>query len=199
MSESYYPTLPGLAYDVLKTPQWSTVVQASGGGYELRYGLWQTPLYRYTLTYEFLQNTASAQELSALLGFFLARQGRYDTFRFVDPTWNDPPSAFGVSLYMGTGDGVTTNFPLVRQIGPYTEPIRLYEPAMGVRVNGAYASLLGIGGGVLMLQTAPPAGASVVWEGLPYRRVRFDVDGQEFSQWAATLWDAKQVVLQEVR
>lgn len=193
MSDAYYPTLPGLAYGVKKTPQWSTVVQRSTGGYELRYAAYQRPLYKFTLTYEFLRSDPVSQELQTLLGFFLARQGRYDSFRFLDPTVSN------TNVPIGVGDGVTSVFPLGRRLGEYYEPFANYENAMTVAVNGGLVGVLSAPNSTVQLDRVPPAGAAVTWSGIAYRRVRFDTDAADFNQFASDLWDLQQVVLQEVR
>ena len=110
MSNTVFPTLAGLTWNVLKSPRWSTKVQQSVGGKEMRAQFFSTPLYTWTLTYELLRASALL-ELQTLLGFFNARQGRFDSFLFSDPNDNNV-----TQMGFGVGDGVKTAFQLQRTV-----------------------------------------------------------------------------------
>ena len=116
MSNAIFPTLPGLQWDVKKTPQWSTKVQQSAGGKELRASYFSYPIYKYTLAYDVLRQVSAFQELQTLAGFFSARQGKYDSFLFQDPNDNAVPFASDTfpTHGFGAGDGSTTAFQLQR-------------------------------------------------------------------------------------
>jgi len=97
MSNAIYPSLvKGLTFTTLKTPEFSTLVQGSPNGYELRVAQSNNPIWHFSLTYDYLYDTySSAQntmpytpytDLSTLMGFFMARQGKFDDFLFTDPT-----------------------------------------------------------------------------------------------------------------
>lgn len=116
MSQATFPVLPGLAWNVTRTPQWNTRVQKTVGGSELRASYYSQPIRRYQLTYDVLRATTALQELQSLAGFFHARQGSYDSFLYDDPT-DDAVTAHG----FGVGDGTTTAFQLQRTAaGPRT-------------------------------------------------------------------------------
>src|SRR4051812_30223026 len=109
MSNAIFPVLPGLLWDVKKTPQWSTKVQPATSGKELRLSYYSAPIYKYSLAYEVLRQATAFLELQTLVGFFNARQGKYDSFLFQDPNDNAVTShGFGI------GDGATTAFQLQR-------------------------------------------------------------------------------------
>jgi hypothetical protein len=113
MSNTVFPTLAGITWNVLKSPRWSTKVHESAGGKEMRAAFWSTPIYTWQLTYELLRASALL-ELQSLIGFFNARQGRFDSFLFSDPADNNV-TAHG----FGAGDGVKTAFQLQRSLaGP---------------------------------------------------------------------------------
>jgi hypothetical protein len=116
VSNAVFPTLAGLTWNVLKSPRWSSKVQQSVGGKEMRAAYWTTPIYTWQLTYELLRSSALL-ELQSLIGFFNARQGRFDSFLYSDPSDNNV-TAHG----FGAGDGVKTAFQLQRTIaGPRTD------------------------------------------------------------------------------
>jgi hypothetical protein len=121
MSQAVFPVLPGITWNVLKAPAWSTKVQQSVAGKELRAQFFSRPLYTWTLIYEMLRSSATL-ELQTLIGFFNARQGKYDSFLFNDPADNNV-AAHG----FGVGDGATTAFQLQRTVGGYvTDPLGIW-------------------------------------------------------------------------
>lgn len=114
MSNALFPTLPGLTWDVVKSPRWNTRVQQSVGGKEIRAQFYARPLWQWQLKYERLLGGAAGTELQTLVGFFHARQGKFDSFLFSDPADN-AVTAHG----FGVGDGTTTQFQLQRTLaGP---------------------------------------------------------------------------------
>ncbi len=104
MSNAIYPSnVKGLAWTVLRSPEFNTIVQESAAKYQVRIAQTKNPIWHFTLLYEWLysnflspNNTVPyqpASDLDTLLGFFLARQGKFDDFLFFDPQDN---SASGV-------------------------------------------------------------------------------------------------------
>jgi hypothetical protein len=83
-----FPSLPGLAWNVVKTPTFQTRVQRAVSGRELRALDYPYPLWQFTLVYEFLRDSPAAgyDELRTLMGFCLQCQGAYGTFLFQDPS-----------------------------------------------------------------------------------------------------------------
>jgi hypothetical protein len=123
MSNTIFPNLPGITWNVLKSPRWSTKVLQSVGGKEMRAQFFTTPLYTWQLTYELLRANALL-ELQSLIGFFNARQGKFDSFLFSDPSDNNV-TAHG----FGVGDGATTAFQLQRSnAGPRTLDFQCVQP-----------------------------------------------------------------------
>jgi len=80
-----FPTFPGLRIEVHRRPVFSTGIQVSASGKELRASWWSTPRYEYDLTFEILREDSSFTEVSTLLAFIAARLGAYDSFNFTDP------------------------------------------------------------------------------------------------------------------
>jgi uncharacterized protein (TIGR02217 family) len=202
MSQAVFPTLLGLTWNVLKAPLWSTKVQRSVGGKELRAAFYSAPIWTWTLSYEILRQATAFQELQQLVGFFNARRGRYDSFLFSDPSDNAV-----VTQNFGTGDDVKTAFQLVRDYGAggFTGRENVYDLAGApqIFVNAVLKTVTTdytIGStGVVTFVVAPAAAAALTWTGSFYRRVRFSDDSAEFNNFLTQLWEAKKIVLVSVK
>lgn len=202
MSTAVFPALPGLAWSVDKQPEFATVVRAAATGQETRVALMPAPRWRFKLGYDLLRADANA-ELQTLMGFFLARQGQYDSFLYQDP---DDHSVTAQPI--GAGDGTTVAFQLVRSFGGFAEPVK--APNLGATLNvylagvlqspGAY-SVSGWGTsapGILTFNTAPGSGVAISADFSFYFPVRFAADTAEFSQFMHQLWELKQIELVSV-
>ena len=134
-----FPALPGLAWNVTKTPTFQTRIQRAVSGHELRALDYPYPLWRFALVYDFLRDNPQAgyDELRTLLGFFILCQGVFGTFLFHDP------SDFQVAgQQIGTGDASTTVFQLQRAMGAmlpgggFLEPITAPNVVSAIYLNG---------------------------------------------------------------
>lgn len=117
----------GLKYNVVKAPEFSTIVQSSPSGSESRIGQRRNPLWHFTLTYEQLFNNPKTNpayaigELDTLMGFYLLQQGQLGEFLFDDPeddiiinaplnlvsdSTNSPVTAASVGSSAGSGFAV---------------------------------------------------------------------------------------------
>lgn len=201
MSDLLFPVLPGLGWSVGKAPEFKTVVTEAVDGSESRIALWSLPRWHFKLTYEVLRDDAS-NELRTLAGFFLARQGKYDSFLFQDPS-----DCQAVNQAIGLGDGKTTLFQAVRGFGGFIEPVAaldMRQPVV-VRVNGQtvpQGSAQGWTvqpGGKIAFAVAPPPGSTVSADFFFLFRVRFDMDLAEFEQFMWRLWDLKTCTLVSVK
>ena len=125
----------------------------------------------------------SIADLREVMAFFEARRGSLIAFRFTDP-FDDRTGRGGeptpLDVRLGTGDGRTTRFALVKPYGEgedaYRRPIAL--PRAGtvrVAVDGAETAT-GVEGGDVTFEQAPPEGA-IVTAGFRFDvPARFDVD-----------------------
>ncbi len=97
MSNALFPSaVRGLTYTVLKTPEFSTIVQKAPNGYETRIPQYQNPIWHFTLIYDYLYDTyrspnntqayAPYTDLQYLLGFFAMNRGQASDFLFLDTT-----------------------------------------------------------------------------------------------------------------
>ncbi len=85
MSNSVFPTLPGLDVSVKRTPTFDTAVQQARSGKELRASWRANPRYVYKLKFNVLRSVAALQEVQTLVNFFETHRGRWDSFLFNDP------------------------------------------------------------------------------------------------------------------
>jgi uncharacterized protein (TIGR02217 family) len=197
MSNAVFPTLPGLTWDVKRSPEFSTTVVKGADGGETRIGNWANPIWHWSLTHELLRDDAT-DELKTLLGFFLARQGKLDDFLYEDPSDN---AVTGQQL--GIGDGTTTAFQCVRAYGGFVEPVKNLNGAPVIKVDGVTKTVTThytvSSTGLVTFATAPANGAVITADLEYYWRVRFDLDSAEFNQFAQNLWDLQECTLVSVR
>lgn len=125
--------LPGLTYTIHKRPTFSTSVYKGASGVSVRRANMQYPIWEFDLTYEFLRDNVNA-EFQTLCGFFLSRQGGYDTFLMKDK--DDYQVTNGT---LGTADGVTTQFPFLRNLGGFNEKVGQVDNGLTITVYGTIA------------------------------------------------------------
>jgi hypothetical protein len=118
VSNAVFPTLPGLAFNIARSPVWSTQVadSASGRQYTLSKRLY--PLWHFKLPFEVLRAAGGWAEWQTLVGFINARRGRFDDFLY-----RDPRDYQVTAQQFGTGDGTTKDFQLTRSLGGFVEPV----------------------------------------------------------------------------
>jgi uncharacterized protein (TIGR02217 family) len=186
--------MAGLKWDSVKAPEFSTKVMRAVSGKELRAAFMSYPLYTFKLSYEVLRDDVANNELKTLAGFFLARQGQYDSFLFSDP------SDHAVTAHnFGTGDGTTTAFQLVRAYGGFSEPVQNVNGTPSIYVNGTlktvttHYTISSTGVVTFTAGNIPTSGQAMTWTGSYYFRVRFTSDMAEFSQFLQNLWELKQM------
>lgn len=180
-----------LGFGAAGGPAFSTQVVVTGSGAEQRNAEWSDA----RLEYDAGLGIRSEEDLKRLVGFFRARRGQAHGFRFLDPLDNSSASDGGqpapTDQRLGTGDGGTTRFALVKHYGDASLPDeppqtrRITRPTVGsvrVAVGGAEAAGWVLAeGGFIDFAAAPPAGA-VVTAGYRFDvPVRFATDRIEVS------------------
>ncbi len=190
MSSALYPTLAGLTWNNTKAPVFNTKIQRSVTNSELRAAFAVTPVWDFTLTYDLLRDDTANNELKTLMGFFLARQGSFDSFLYADPD-----DYLAVLQNFGTGDGVTTQFQLRRSIGPFSEEVCNFANAPSIYKGGVLqsANYSVAANGVVTFTPAPGSNVALTWSGTYYFRCRFQQDQQEFKEFMRQLWEAGSV------
>jgi uncharacterized protein (TIGR02217 family) len=201
-----FPTLPGLAWSVTKSPTFQTRVQRAVSGRELRALDYPYPLWQFTLTFEFLRDNPAAgfDELRTLMGFYLVCQGAYGSFLFSDPS--DHRTTGEV---LGIGDSSASSFQLRRAMGVglpgggFIEPITAPQTIDAVYLNGIVQSPAGynVDGetGLLTFATPPGAGATITADFTYYFRCRFIEDRYDFENFMHQLWQIKKLTFISVR
>jgi uncharacterized protein (TIGR02217 family) len=183
MSTVVLPSLAGLGFDVVRTPMWDTLVQTAVSGNETRIAHQASPRWKWELTYNVLRSNAASPEFQQLVGFFNARQGKFDTFLYSDA---DDNSITGQSI--GVGNGANVSFSLVRVLGGFFEFILAPKIVSAVYVNGVVQpsgwSVSNWGTaipGVITFVSPPASGAAITADFSYYFPCRMSDDSVSFS------------------
>ena len=205
MSNLVFPSLPGLMWDQKKVPIFNTITQRVTSLKESRICLAEYPIYEYQLSYEVLRDDTVNNELKTLMGFYLSRQGAFDSFLYIDPS-----DYIIANQQVGTGDGGTKTFQLYRTYGGWIDLITDVQPRgttlpvlevylQGVIQNHSSYSVSYYQNGVLSFVNAPAPGVSINVDFSYYRRVRFieyqEGDSDSFNNFLYNLWELKKVTL----
>ena len=192
MSNAVFPTFPGLKWGRKRTAVWSTNIQKSASGREIRSAYYTYPQWKFSLSFEVLRTKASINELEKLAGFFNERRGSFDSFLYEDPTDNKVTDQLIGNVVQGV-----TRYQLVRNYGGFTEPVLAVKGTPTVKVGGValtYGRDFAIdNNGVLVLNTPQTPGRPITWTGGFYFRVRFTSDTVDFENFIGHLWSAKKI------
>jgi uncharacterized protein (TIGR02217 family) len=131
MSTTVLPSLAGLGWGIQRTPVFNTVVQQAISGKETRISLYSYPRWKWELSYNILRSAAAYTELQQLAGFFNTLLGQFDTFLYQDA---DDNSVTGQGI--GTGNGSTSEYQLVRSFGGFVEPVLAPNNISSLYLNG---------------------------------------------------------------
>ena len=139
VATAVFPKMRGLQWDRKKTPQFNTAVRSVTSGRETRTAYMQFPWWSFELVYSYLPddhpssiNSSGYNDLQQLLGFFLQMQGNWQAFLYRDDS--DYRVESGTIF---TGDGVTVQFPLTRNLGGFNEPVgQIDQSVMGTFTAG---------------------------------------------------------------
>lgn len=187
----------GFQYASSAGPGFQTIVQQSGSGHETRIQRQSQALHRLSL----LKQLQTPAEAKALKSFALERRGSLHSFKvrdFSDYTSNPDGETAATNLdqIIGTGDGTTTTFQLVKRygyLGPneYTRTITLPESGtVAVAVDGVSTATTPASDGRIVFAAAPANGTLITAGFRFYVPVRFSL---EFEKWARMQADAYQV------
>ena len=194
-----FPSLAGLGWSMTVIPRFATVAHERASGKSGRRMKMRYPLYEIELTFDLLRSDAINLELQQLLGFFESVQGQ------AQPFWLAPPGMSTLANQLiGTGDGATTSFPMVRSTGAFTEPLAGVSNLSAVRVAGVMQtpSSYSLSSGYepsLTFVTAPASGAAINVDGQALWLCRFMDDTLGFEQFAYQLFELKRVKLITVK
>ena len=171
--EVQFPT--DIAFGSTGGPGFSTDIVTAQSGYEQRNVNWATARASYNVAH----GVKATAQLTELIAFFRARQGKAYGFRFKD--WAD----FSVtSAAIGVGDAVTTQFQLVRSYvsGAQTVVRNVAKPVSGTvviylaGVSQANGWSVDTTTGIVTFLAAPNSGVAVTADFEFDVPVRFDTD-----------------------
>jgi uncharacterized protein (TIGR02217 family) len=184
-------------------PNFSTNIVTSASGFEARNVNWSQARLRFDAG----PGVRGDAELETLLAFFRARRGPAIGFRFRDPYDNSSNgmtgTPTGTDQAIGTGDGATDTFELMKTYGS-AEIRRITRPVAGsVRVAVDGAELVSgwtlADKGVIEFSAPPAVGASVTAGFLFDTPVRFADDRIEVNRATFLAGEAPSVPLVELR
>lgn len=194
MSSLIYPDMPGLKPLMRRRPEWKSEIVEAWSGEETVIGRRQYPRWRYTLSYEVLRSTPALAERAQLMAFFNRHRGAGESFLFIDEEDNAV-----INQAIGTTDGSTQTYQLIRTIYDWIEPVwavvgvPVIKRAGVALVAGTDYTLGSMG--QIVLATAGAAGQALTWTGSYAMRVRFVRDELEFERFLQGLWQVGSVEL----
>lgn len=208
MSDVLFPELPGLEWELTKTPIFNTKIMTSVNGRELRASYQSVPKYNISMSFAFLRENKGRTELQQLESFFLARRGAFDSFLYKMPEDNAFECAF-------VGDGTTTTYALHKQMHempiPVSHTMPTTEPANPDMWNQTESKNMWDGNtakqmwnqttagitadGQLILSEPLAEGQRISITGTYYYRCRFKEDEQQYANFMHQLWKAQKVEL----
>jgi uncharacterized protein (TIGR02217 family) len=201
-----FPSLPGLAWSVTKTPTFQTRIQRAVSGRELRALDYPYPLWQFTLVFDLLRDNPAAgyDELQTLMGFFMLCQGAFGTFLFRDPSDDQV-----TGQQIGIGNASANVFQLQRAMGAklpgggFLEPIAAPDIVTAVYLDGITQSPgsynVDPDTGLVTFSTAPGSGLIITADYSYYFRCRFVDDSYAFENFMFRLWQLKKLTFISVR
>ena len=196
-----FPVLPGQGWSVHKRPTFSTRVAGHVSGREVRRSNYSNTLYEFEIAFDGLASSGfpglGSTSLQTLLGFYLACQGQFGTFLY-----NDPTDSAVKAQAIGTGDGSTTSFTMVRALGGFAEPVGWVTGIGNVYLAGvaqsssAYALATP---NTLTFTTAPAANTAITADFTYAFVCRFLDDQEDFDNVMSGLWQLQSLKFRSVR
>ncbi|WHO40509.1 DUF2460 domain-containing protein [Sphingobium sp. AP49] len=188
------------------SPCFSTQIVESPSGHERRSSDWADA----RLAFDAGPGVRSEADIATLISFFRARRGAARGFRFTDP-YDDRSSVAGLppgplDQRLGAGDGITTEFALMRHYGEgtATQGRRITRPVAGsirVAIDGVEQAdgWQHAGMGIVAFDAAPAEGA-LLTAGFRFDvPVRFAEDRLEINRATFAAGEAPSVPLVEIR
>jgi len=194
MPIAIFPVLSGMEYPVNRFPVLNTTRHAARSGRRTALPHWTAPLYDFELSFSYLGAEASRLDWQTLEGFWkttMVTPGQFFQFAF-----REDASCTNESL--GTGNGVTTVYQLVRTLGGFVEPV--LAALTGVfKVNGVTVTATINAGGTVTFAAPPGNGLAITWTGTFNWLCQWDQDTAEFSNFAYLFWELKKLTFRSSR
>ena len=210
----------GLAYSQKVTDIFYTQTAKTSTGASINVGLSLYPLHEFELTYAFLRDDvprawprcADSLEYRTMRGFFLQTAGALGRFLYRDI---DDCKVFQQSI--GTGDGTTTTFTLIRTFGANgygaSEPVgqvdngggalvpfAVYLGGSGIPLSSGYTvSTANPVANTVVFTTAPNIGQNIAVDMSYFFYCKLADDTNTFEKFMSRLWMLSKVTLQSCR
>lgn len=171
-------------------------------GRDMRAPQQQLPIWQFEINFETLRDQTQNATLGSLAGFtdfmklsqlFIASIGQFGQFLF-DAWWDDSRA----DQPIGTGDGGTTSFTIVRTWGygglQFTEPVGWVNVMTSVQVAGVTQSPSTYsvsGSNTLIFTLAPASGAAITATFSFYYLCQFAEDQHDYSEFYKDRWTVK--------
>lgn len=130
--DPFNTALPGLGYSIHKKPKFSTLIAKAANAREVRNAMQEMPVWGFEFNYEFLSDaprSVGESSLHTIMGFFLARQGSFDTFLL-----KDPDDYLVTNGLLGASNGTQTAFYFRRYMGEFGEIVGQVDTANTIHV-----------------------------------------------------------------
>lgn len=202
MSLPQFPVLPGIGWDIKKTPVNSTRVMEAASGVEYRAQNWSSPRWKFSIPISFLRQYLAYTEWSTLTGFILQQAGMFANWIYSDPSDNSR-----TTQNIGTATGAQFNFPVVRSTGGYTEPVFYLNTVSAVYQNGTLVDPTGYtiiqtgpyGPDTIAFGTAPSNTTIITADFTFYFVCRFASDEPEFNEFLTNRWSVEAIEFESVK
>lgn len=198
MSDLIFPTLRGLSFPIVKTPNWSTITQRSMTGLPSYLQQYTYPYYTITLKFEYLgDDNSQTDDIHKLMGFYNRLGGAGQDFLFADSLFE--PNTVTDQVF-GQGDGVSTEFRLARNYGGFVEPIFGIIMTPVIKIDDVETTdFTWDTTGLITFPTIPTAEQELKWSGDWYHRCHFKNDTSEFQNIFSGVWSLDELVLETVK
>lgn len=192
--------IPGLTWPIGRTTNFKTLTASSLSNRVANLPIQQYATYTYSHVYELLRDDITVSEIKALVGLFNACRGRFDSFLYSDPAFNQVTAE-----PFGTGDGTTVAFQVLatfqNSAGPgRADIIQNFNGTPSFFNNGTLiTSGVTLGPtGILTFTTPPVAAHALTWTGQFYQRCHFLNDTFTVQRFMNKWWQADQFTFQSV-
>lgn len=213
MSLNTFPTTRGLAWSVLKAPNWGTRIQRAISGRTLRVTDYFYPLYTFTLHWDVLLDrwdvrmgagvgpayppgVSPYDELRQIWNFYNQQLGPAVPFLYYDPDDNTTRAVAATPqvAQFGVGDGITQTFQLLSAIGAPVVPNVINSINIAGTPTAGYT--FDSNTGRLTFTSAPTSGDALTADFTYYYIVNFAEDSLSAENFAFQFWSMHQLKLE---
>ncbi len=191
MSLPIFDSPPSMAWNSTKTMEWNTKIQKSASGKRKTLSRWSLPLWELDCSYTCLDTS----EVEYVAGFFAKVRGRAGAF-----LWPDPEDYKQENVLLGVGNGSTTGFQLLRNLGgQFVEPVLDIVPGTLKVFSGELETEATLEENGWIEIEAPEPGAEIRASFEYYWRVAFAKDSASWENFWFDFYKMKSIKLETVK